>query len=74
VAAIKHRRCGPSAAGGGRTVSAITALVAVRPTFHASIQEAMRQTLGLVLGAVVATLPSPIVLMRSRTCSPRSGR
>jgi uncharacterized membrane protein YccC len=37
-------------------VAAITALVAVRPTFHASIQEAARQTLGLVLGAAVALL------------------
>jgi uncharacterized membrane protein YgaE (UPF0421/DUF939 family) len=37
-------------------VAAITALVAVRSTFHASTQEAMRQTLGLVLGAVFALL------------------
>ncbi len=35
-------------------VAAVTALIAVRPTFHASVQEAMRQVLGVIIGAVVA--------------------
>lgn len=35
-------------------VAAITALIAVRPTFHASVQEALRQVLGVVIGAGVA--------------------
>jgi hypothetical protein len=33
-------------------VAAITALVSVRPTFHASVQEGLRQVLGVVIGAV----------------------
>jgi uncharacterized membrane protein YccC len=37
-------------------VAAITALVAARPTFHASVQEGLRQTLGLLLGAAFALL------------------
>jgi uncharacterized membrane protein YccC len=35
-------------------VAGITALVAVRPTLHASMQEALRQLLGVVIGAAVA--------------------
>ncbi len=35
-------------------VAAITALISVRPTFHASMQEALRQVLGVLIGAGVA--------------------
>jgi uncharacterized membrane protein YgaE (UPF0421/DUF939 family) len=35
-------------------VAAITALIAVRPTFHASLQEAFRQIIGVILGGLVA--------------------
>jgi len=50
-------------------VAAITALVAVRSTFHASTQEAMRQTLGLVLGAVFALLLITTIGSAPRLCS-----
>lgn len=35
-------------------VAAITALVSLRPTFHASAQEAVRQVLGVMIGALVS--------------------
>lgn len=35
-------------------VAGITALISVRPTFHASVQEALRQVLGVVVGGVFA--------------------
>jgi uncharacterized membrane protein YgaE (UPF0421/DUF939 family) len=35
-------------------VAAITALVSMRPTFHASAQEAFRQVLGVVIGASIS--------------------
>ena len=35
-------------------VAAVTALISVRPTFHASVREAWRQVLGVIIGAVFA--------------------
>jgi uncharacterized membrane protein YccC len=35
-------------------VAGVTALIAIRPTFHASMQEALRQVVGVVIGAAVA--------------------
>jgi uncharacterized membrane protein YgaE (UPF0421/DUF939 family) len=35
-------------------VAAITALVSMRPTFHASAQEAFRQVLGVIIGASIS--------------------
>jgi uncharacterized membrane protein YccC len=42
-------------------VAAITALVSVRPTFHASVQEGLRQVLGVVVGAVTGFVALQVV-------------
>lgn len=42
-------------------VAAITALVSVRPTFHASVQEALRQVLGVVIGAATGFIALQLV-------------
>jgi len=42
-------------------VAGITALITVRPTFHASIQEALRQVIGVILGAGFALLSAQLL-------------
>ncbi len=42
-------------------VAGVAALITVRPTFHASIQEGLRQVLGVVLGASFALLSAQLL-------------
>ena len=42
-------------------VAAITALISVRPTFHASVQEGLRQVLGVVIGALTGFVALHVV-------------
>lgn len=42
-------------------VAGITALIGVRPTFHASVQEGLRQVLGVVIGALTGFLALQLV-------------
>lgn len=42
-------------------VAGVAALITVRPTFHASMQEALRQVLGVILGASFALLSAQLL-------------